>query len=462
MSTSKTENRRSTFLEKISWGAGGLTEGLTQSVFALAFPIFSIGLGVSPFLIGIANGAIRFIDAITDPVMGNITDNARTRWGRRRPFIFAGAILLSLLYPLIWMPSRNWSEGGLFAWFFVLTGLFFVAYTIWGIPWSALGLELSDDYNDRTRIQIARMVFSTLSGLGVSWIYKICFFFDPDEIIGVRKAGWVIAGILLVGSIVSAFFVKEWRSIQKQPPIALKSALKVTLSNKPFLLLCASILFYSAGFIMTDPLLLYVNIYHVYDGARDTASTIMGVSGTVGVILALVMLPVGGWASEKFGKRRTALIALTCIIVGRGSLYWLVTPASPYLQLISRAIYQPGNILMWALIPAMIADICDLDELKTGRRREASFGSVYHWVWKCGATLAAMLSGVLLSLVGATAGEPNAMLSAEVILRMRLILGIVPVLLGCIAFLCIWRFPVTQAQIEDAKRELEIRKQESL
>lgn len=462
MSEKKTElnQHRSTFLEKLSWGAGGMTEGLTQSVYALAFPIFSIGLGVSPFLIGLSNGIMRLIDAVTDPIMGNISDNAHTRWGRRRPFILAGAILIGILYPVIWLPNRSWPETGLFIWFTGLTGLFFIAFTIWSIPWTALGLELSDDYNDRTRIQITRMIFATLSGLGVSWVYKICFFFDPDEVIGVRTAGWLIGLILMVAGGISAFFVKEWRPVQKQAPIRLSTALGITLSNRPFLLLCATVLFYAAGFILVDPMLLYVNIYYVFDGSRAAASTIMGVSGTTGVLLSLAMLPVGACLSEKIGKRRTALFALSLIIIGRASLYWLVTPGYPYLQLISRAIFQPGNILMWALIPSMIADICDVDELETGRRREGGFGSVYQWIWKCGATLAAMLGGVLLSLVGAKTSSPDAVFPAEVIFRMRLVLALVPTVLGCISFLCIWFFPLTEKRIQEVKAELAFRKEQ--
>ena len=446
--------RRSTLAEKLAWGAGGATQSLVNTIYALAFPIYAIGLGVSPTLIGFAKAFPRLVDAFTDPVMGNLSDNTRSRWGRRRPYVFVGSVLIALTLPLIYMPNRGWPEWGLFAWFTGTTVLFFVAYTVWSIPWSAMGLEMSDDYNDRTRLQIARMLFATVAGLGAAWAYKACFWFDADEVVGVRPVTWIIAGLMLCGGILAALFIREWRPVADQPRTALLPALRITLSNRPYLLLCGAVVFFAGGMVMTEPMLLYVNIYHVYGGDRDAASTIMGVSGSVGVVLGVAMLPVGGILSERIGKRSAALAALSLIVVGSASQYWLVTPASPYLQLASRAVFQPGIMLMWALVPSMIADVCDLDELQTGRRREASYSSVYQWIWKVGATVAMAVGGSLLALAGADVDEKTEVLPPGVVSNLRLMLGVVPALFGLIAFACVWRFPLTEATVDGIKREL--------
>lgn len=445
---------RSTFIEKLTWGAGGLTECLVNSIDALVFPIFSIGMGVSPALIGIARAIPRVVDAFTDPIMGNISDNCRTRWGRRIPFIFLGAILVGLTRPLIFMPDRNWPELGLFAWFTISTTLFFVAYTIWSIPWGALGLELSDDYNDRTRIQVVRMVFATLATLGVSWAYKLCFLFNPDEVIGARSVGWVIGAVMMGAGVLSAFFIKEWRTVKGQNRIRLSRALKMTLSNRPFLLLCGTILFFAGGLILTDPLLMYNNIFHVYGGDRSAASTIMGISGTVGVITAVIGVPLGGWLSEKIGKRHAAFVALSLVIIGKSSQFWTVTPALPYLQLVSRAVFQPSLMFMWALIPSMIADVCDQDELDCGCRREASFNSVYQWLWKLGATCGMVLGGILITGAGADMKSPDAVLPEDTILRLRLLMAFLPALFSCGALICIKQFPLTETKIQEIKQKL--------
>lgn len=444
----------STVIEKLAWGAGGMTESLVNCIYSLAFPIFAIGFGVSPALMGIAQAIPRLVDAFTDPVMGNISDNTHSRFGRRRPFIFIGAILVGLTLPLIYMPGRDWSQWAYFVWFAGMTSLFFIAFTIWSIPWSALGLELSGDYNDRTRIQLARMIFATLAGVGVNWVYRLCFVFNPDELIGVRRVGWLIGGVMGVMGILSALFVREWRHAEKQVPIRILDALKLTLSNRPFLLLCGAVLFFAGGVIMVAPLLQYVNIYYVFAGDRAAASILIGFVGMVAALSSVLVLPAGGWIAGKLGKRKAAFLALGMIIFGRASQFVLVTPAMPYLQMICMLIYQPGIMLMWALIPSMIADVCDMDELTSGRRREASFSSIYQWIWKLGATLAMMLSGLLLGLAGAKTAAADAMLAPNVIFRLRLLLSIVPSLMGMAAFLCLWLYPLTEKRVQEIKIQL--------
>ena len=94
--------------QKFFWGIGGFAENLANNTFlTLAYPIFGVGMGISPFYIGLALSASRIIDAVTDPLMGNITDNTKSRWGRRRPWIFLGSILMSLIFAAIWL-RREW------------------------------------------------------------------------------------------------------------------------------------------------------------------------------------------------------------------------------------------------------------------------------------------------------------------------------------------------------------------
>ena len=434
--------RKTTLLEKLAWGAGGMSQSLVNALGALALPIFSIGMGVAPALMGIAQAIPRLVDAFTDVLMGDISDNARSRWGRRRPFIFVGALLMAVTFPLIFYPSREWSGPVLAVWFGGTAIIFFLAFTIWSIPWSALGLELSADYNDRTRIQVVQLIFATAAGVLVGWSYKACFWFDADEVVGVKPVAWIIGGLMLAGGILSALFIREWRySKNAQEPLHLLTSLKTTLSNRPFLLLCGATLCFAGGIIMVEAMLLYVNIYHVYGGDRDAAATMMGISGTVGSIAAVAMLPFGALVSERIGKRHSALLALGLIFVGKGAQFWLVTPEMPYLQLATRMLFQPGIMLMWALIPSMIADVCDWDEVTSGRRREASFSSVFQWVWKLGATLAMAIGGLLLSLAGAQVTGEEGALSPDVVLRLRVLLSTVPVVFCLVAAVFVFLYP---------------------
>ena len=454
MSNAPSSHRKTSFAEKVLWGAGGITESLVNAIYQLGFPIFSIGLGLSATLVGLAQSLPRLVDAFFDPVVGNLSDNTRTRFGRRRPYIFAGAIACGLAVPLIFCPGSGWSATALFIWLAAWMVIFFLSFAIWSIPWGALGLEMSDDYKDRTSLQVVKMVFATLALLGVSWVYKLCFFFDENEVIGVRPVSFLIGGLMALAGILSAIFIKEWRHTERQKSMRLIPAMKITLSNKPFLLLCLTVLLFAGGIIATDPLLLYVNIFYVCEGSRDAASTIMGYSGSIGVITAVVLLPFGGWFANKIGKRRAVYMALGMIMIGQGSQYFLVIPEYPYLQLACRALIQPGIMLMWALIPSMIADVCDMDALQTGARREAIFNAIFQWVWKLGATLALSLSGVVLSLLGADGVESGDLLSADVVQRMRLCMALVPMLMCMGAALCILKYPLTEKKVESIKQAM--------
>ena len=153
---------------KIKYGFGGATDALfyygTTSLF---LPIFNVGYGVDAVLLGLALSVPRLLDAVTDPLMGSLSDNARTRWGRRRPFMLFGIILSALCVALLFNPLHGMSQTGLLLWLGVIGSMFFVAYTAYFIPYAAWGLELSDDYLERTRVLSWRAYFNTAAGLAI-------------------------------------------------------------------------------------------------------------------------------------------------------------------------------------------------------------------------------------------------------------------------------------------------------
>lgn len=145
---------------KIAWGTGTIADTLmANGINGLALPIYSIALGVSPGLTGLAVGIPRAWDATTDPLMGNISDNTCCKFGRRRPYIALGAILGEILFAILWMPPAMLGKTGLFIYFLLVAIHFFAAYTIYVVPQSALGFELSIDYNERTRVMAYRAFF---------------------------------------------------------------------------------------------------------------------------------------------------------------------------------------------------------------------------------------------------------------------------------------------------------------
>jgi len=253
---------------KIGWGFGGLADNyIMNSVIQLTMPIYNIALGMDPVRLGIALMVPRIFDAITDPLMGNISDNTRSRWGRRRPYIALGAILSAVLLPLLWMPPVT-TETFMFWYFMILGTLYFLMYTVFVVPYTALGYELSSDYDERTRVLAFRMYIGLIGSFTIPWLYKLCLLpvFAGDVVLGARWVSAIMGLVIIITGILPVVFCREPKEAQKQEKIKLLDALVSTFQNKPFLVLLISYIIIICGLFTSAALGLYINIYYVCDG----------------------------------------------------------------------------------------------------------------------------------------------------------------------------------------------------
>ena len=141
---------------KAAYGSGGLTDFLFLNIVnALAVPIYSIALKMDPLLLGVALAVPRVLGAIFDPLVGTASDNARTRWGRRRPFIVCGAVIGALILPLLWMPPIA-TQIGRFIYLVLMLSIYAAAFSVFSAPYGALGIELTTNYDERTRVMAWR------------------------------------------------------------------------------------------------------------------------------------------------------------------------------------------------------------------------------------------------------------------------------------------------------------------
>ncbi len=449
---------------RVAWGVGGVTERLAhESVNALTLPIYNVGLGVNAIWIGWALAIPRLIDALTDPLMGNLSDNARTRWGRRRPFILIGAILTGLFAVLLWNPWLELPKSGLLVWYLVGSVLYYLAYTVFVVPFSALGLELSSDYDERTRVQAWRMLFFLIGGMLGPWLYKLCFLIGGDdsglvapEVIGAKWVGLIIGSIIIIAGVCPALFCRESIRVTSQPKISFRHALGCTLKNRAFCILIIGNMLIWMGLFLTGPFLIYINLYHTADGVRDFGATINGWVGTVislgGVLLGV---PAATWLSTRIGKRPAVLIALAVSALAYISQWWTITPTLPYLQLVTMLALGISLNGSWLIIPSMVADVCDEDELATGMRREGMYSAVTSFSQKFAMGLATLLSGYLL---GATGYEPGPVQTPETVWMMRVFyVGVqsTGLLLAAIAF---FFYPLTHARAEEIRSQIESRR----
>ncbi len=454
---------------RLAWGVGGFAERLTnESVSALTLPIYNVGLGVNAIWIGWALALPRLLDAITDPLMGHLSDNARTRWGRRRPFIFIGAILTGLLAILLWNPWLQLPKSGLFLWYLIGSILCYLAYTIFVVPFSALGIELTADYDERTRVQAWRMFFFLVGGLAGPWFYKLCFVFGGEameggvapEVIGAGWVGLVVGGIIIVSGVCPAIFCRERLQApgvaEDAPPrLSFFRALASSLRNRSFCILLGGSLLIWMGLFLTGPFLIYINLYYTADGLREYSTTINGWVGTVISVVGMFLgVPLSTWLSTRIGKRPAMISGLVVSAAAYVSQWWTITPAMPYLQLVSMFALGLSLSCCWLLIPSMVADVCDEDELVSGLRREGLYSAVSAFSQKAAIGFATLLSGYLLHATGYLPGPTQ---TPETIWLMRVFyVGIQAggLLLGALAF---FFYPLTHARAEEVRRLIDQR-----
>ena len=162
------------FWEKLAFGVG------TTPVFyaiagvgSFAIPVYQMTLKVNPFLFGVALALPRFLDAFFDTMMGRISDNTHSRWGRRKPYIVAGAFIQAFFFGAIWMVPTTWSSPAIVTYLIGSQILFYVGFTIYSVPYSSLGYEMTPDYNERTSVWSFATFFNKLGEFGYNWIFPL-------------------------------------------------------------------------------------------------------------------------------------------------------------------------------------------------------------------------------------------------------------------------------------------------
>jgi GPH family glycoside/pentoside/hexuronide:cation symporter len=446
------------------YAAGTATSSLGGGVIAsLQNPIFNMVLGVSPGLLGTVAAICRLWDAFTDPVMGYFSDRADTRWGRRRPFILVGAVLMAVVLAVFFQVKSDWSSKTILAWYLCLSLAFFTASTIFLVPYYALGIEIATDYDQRTRVVAYRSFVDKIVGISREWMFRFCELFS-STLLGAKVLA-VLVGIIGMGAAFTtvASTQERVRTTAMRNQLrgeSLFQAVRNVLSNHVYrrLLLIWTILTLNNGFFTS--LGVYLNVYYIYGGDRAKGATLSGVVGTLGLVLTILAIPLTTALCKKMGKHRVLRMAIWLYIFGSILKWWCVNPDYPYLQLILPFFFGIGISSIYLVMSSMQADIVDYDELLHGGRREGMFSAVGGWIMKLGFALALMMAGWIIVFTGFDVkfgGEQ----ADGVFLKMRILFSLAPVA-GCIiALFCLRNYPLTRARIEEIHQQLDARRTDS-
>jgi len=460
--------------QKAVYSIGSLANSIQAAAIGAMVIVLNLGLGMNPFLVGVIGMIPRIVDALLDPIVGYSSDNARTRWGRRRPFIFFGSIASGVLYALMFQLYKGHSETYYFWYFLGFQVLFFVGFTCYSIPWIALGYEMTPDYHERTRLQGASNFVAQFAWLLAPWFFAFMSNknFFTDIVHGARVLAIMVGGFIVVGGILPAIFNKEHFGDLPKPERekgllnVMKDFFKgvlITFTNLPFVKICAATFLIFNGFMLASAFSAYVIFFYVFgssaslDAAYSNGGKLLGVFGSVSSACTFGVIFLVTWISTKIGKRNTFLIAISLSIIGY-ALKWIgYNPDQPYLLLVAAPFIAFGLGSLFTLANSMVADVCDLDELETGTRREGMFGAVYWWVVKLGTAVTSLISGYLLNKTGFLV-ELGLNQSESSMLWMRIFDIGIPIVTSLAAIFLIMTFDISEDKAYDIRKQLEERR----
>jgi len=464
------------FGHKLAYGAGAFVNNLLSAASGGMMIVLNLGLGMNPVLVGWLGFWPRITDTLTDPLMGFISDGARTRWGRRRPFIFAGAFLSALFFVLLWSFDPGWGVKGVYAWFLGFSILFYIGFTIFCTPWVALGYELTPDYHERTRLMGTQNFVAQLAYMVSPWFLWIMnsgrFFRDaagnPDQIAGARGLAVVLAVVAIGLGVLPAIILRERMQTLaaaenvRSPSLREKmdeflQGFGTTLKSGPFMKLCVATFLVFNGFILVSSFQYYVIIYYVARGDQTLGAKYAGWAGTVGAVATFAVVAFVTWLATRIGKRHAFFVSTGVSIVGYGLKWVCYNPDVPLLTVLPAPLMAFGLGGLFTLVPSMIADVVDTDELDTHQRREGMYGSIFWFMVKLGLSAALAGGGYLLNATGFDVALEGAQ-AARTITLMRLSDAGVPMLTSAVAIWAVMRYPITEDRANEVRAALEERR----
>jgi GPH family glycoside/pentoside/hexuronide:cation symporter len=450
------------FWEKTALGAGFLAKFYGDNgVKSMAVPFYQMVLRVPPGTLGLILAIPRLWDAFTDPIVGIVSDNCRSRFGRRKPIIFIGAILQALAFGAIWMVPSGLSQNATIAYLITTLLIFYTCFSIFSVPLMSLTYEMTADYQERTRVSAFGGFFGKIGELTYSWVFwaaNLAIFGSVMH--GMRAVGWTIA-ICVMGlfGMIPAFFVKErhFQRAAKQEKVRLIPAFRAAFSNRAFLLLIGFTVCQVLAGMLSSNIDYYLLVYHMNGGDIVAGTAWKATLSTGFAIVGIGAIYPVNWMANHLGKRKTLLLIFGLNLVGGVAKWFIFTPGNQWKILLDPLLCGPAWTAVNILTVSMLADVCDDDEHRHGMRREGMLGSLFSWVQKTGYALAFFGAGKALEFVHFDAALGGAQ-TPSTILGMRLMLAGSITLWSLFAIALLSFYPLSKERAYAIRDELEARR----
>ena len=442
-----------TFFTKTAYGVGQMSQGVKDTAFqSFVVFYFSQVLGMPAIMAGFAALIALLFDAITDPLMGDISDNWHSKWGRRHPFMIAAVIPFPMSLYMLFSPPVGLDPDGLFLWLLGWSIVVRILLTMFNVPHNALGAELSQDYQERTKIVSYRTFLGYVGGIILS-VVALNSFFKASEtfpngmlnVDGYSSLG-ALAGIIafmamtlcILGTKHTIPYLPKAPENQKKVDLSRSfKAFAQAIKLGPFrIIFTVQIMTMIAGGAGAT-FMLYLGSYFFELSTAEIS--LLTLTIVVGLVPASIIAPVLSKRIDKMPSLVTCLLVATAFSFSPIYLRLLgVLPenGSPLIMPILFATYVVGYSFFIAagiVIGSMLADIADLHASNTGKRQEGLFFAANSFAQKATFGIGTLFAGIGLDLIAFPKQVDVSMVSEQTIFNLGLIAGPLPFAIYLIA-----------------------------
>jgi Na+/melibiose symporter-like transporter len=433
-------------------------------------------MGVDALLVSLALSLSILVDAFSDPWIGSMSDNLRSRWGRRHPLMLIGAVPVGLCFYLVFAPPSGLTPMQLFWWLVAFMTLTRVFLSVYFVPWAAIAAELSDDYHERTSIMAWRYAMGWFVGLLFPFItFGFVMTNTPAHPAGqLNPANYptmALIGALIMTTGALATTALTWKQIPflRQPDGAGNGAslsrtfeeFRRGLGNEQFRLFFTIVLVSSAISGTTVNMGIYMSTFF-----WELTSSELRWFALVGVG-AILAFPLVALLQRRFDKKHILLMSASMslfagvIVVALRFLGVLPENGSAlllWILILDGMLFAAMEVTRGVIGASLIADILDQHELETGHRQEAMFNAAVVFCIKATSGLGILFGGVILSMIGLPTGADPASVPDETVWRLGFIVGLCLPMLHVIPILMIRRYKITRAVHAEIRRKLDARR----
>ncbi len=445
------------FWTKLAYGSGDLGTAITAAMRAFFLLFFLTDVArINPAAAGSILLINRIWDAFNDPVIGWLSDHTVTRWGRRRPWLLIGAIPFGILFFMIWLVPP-FGPTGLFMYYVVVALLLDTAYTVINVPYVSLTPELTRDYDERTSLNSFRFAFSIGGALVVAVLHPIIVGQFDDVRVGYMVSGAIWATISTIPCFIVFFCTRERPDSMvgsQHDEMTFMEQIRVAFASKPYRYVILLYLFSWLALQLVSTVLIYYLTY--YMGVPEMLPLVLlALQGT-----SFVFLFIWAWVSRRLDKRFVYMIGATIWLTMQIALYFVqpgMTRIIIPISMVAGAGVAVAYLIPWAMMP----DVIEFDELKTGQRREGIFYGFMVFLQKTGIAIGIFMVGRLLASTGyitPTDAVPVPTQPESALNAIRLFIGPIPAGILVMGIVVAYFYPITREKHQQVRAALALRK----